>query len=227
MTRSIRCAMAALVVALISIGPARAQQTISLVPADAPRWDAGGAVAWASRNQPRASGTSPEENWINAGSLSGSVGYHWTSHLTLEADVGTSSTARFYTYELVVPPDRTTPVYRSSEHGVKTTTGAGAVSYQFFENRWVHPFVVTGIEVSRERDRLESILPPIFTPGGRTDLPVTSTEFKTTNVVRPLAGGSFKFYVDERAFIKSDLRFTFDSRGPATSSWRVGIGFEF
>jgi Outer membrane protein beta-barrel domain len=200
-------------------------QTVSLVAPDMARWDASGSAGWFGRSE-----RSPEavrsETWVNAGSFAASLGYHWTPHLKFEAEAATSSTASFYTFESLTTPDRSSPTFRSREHAVKTTSATGRVVYQFFENRWVHPFVTAGVEVSRDRDRIETLIPPVA-PSGPFSQPVTELETRSTTSARPVFGGGFKFYVAERAFIRTDTRFSFGRDGVANSSWGAGIGFDF
>jgi hypothetical protein len=200
-------------------------QKVSLVPSDDPRWEASGSAGWFGRSR-TSSETDRGDTWSTAGSFAASLGYHWTPHLKFEGEVATSSTASFYTFESVMLPGRSTPTFRSSEHGVKTTSATGRVVYQFFDNRWVHPFVIAGVEVARDRDRIETIIPPV-SPATPFSPPVIELKTQTTNSVRPVFGGGFKFYVAERAFIRTDTRFSFDGDGLANSSWVAGIGFDF
>jgi opacity protein-like surface antigen len=218
--------MTAVVIALFPASSAVAQQAISLVPADAPRWEFAASAGWLGRPQTRSTGFFADDIWLNAGSVAASLGYQWAPHLQFTGEVATSSDGRFYTYEPVTVPGRPTPIFDSREHGVRTTTASGAVAYQFFDNRWVHPFVAAGVEVAHERDRIESFVQPIL-PDGRTGVPIPSVETKTTRAVRPMLGGGVKFYVAERAFISTDVRLSFGRDGVATSSWRSGVGFDF
>jgi opacity protein-like surface antigen len=221
------CAITVLVIALCPVSSAVAQQAISLVPADTPRWQVAAGAGWFGRAQTRSTGLFVDDIWLNAGSVAASIGYQWAPHLNLTGEVGTTSNGSFYTYEPVTVPGRPTPVFQSREHGVQTRTVSAAVQYQFFENRWIHPFVAAGVEIAHERDRIESIVQPILGPDGRAGIPVPSVETKTTRAVRPTLGGGFKFYVTERAFIDTGVRFSFDRDGLVSSSWRSGVGFDF
>jgi len=225
--RLIWCAITAVVVALFPASPAMAQRAISLVPPDSPRWDVAGSAGWLGQTRTRSNGPFVDDIWLNAGAVAGSIGFQWAPHLKLTGDIATSSNGRFYTYEPVTVPGRPAPIYRSLEHGVRTTAASGSVAYQFFDNRWVHPFVAAGVEIAQEHDRIESILQPILGPDGRADVPIPSIETRTTTAVRPTSGGGFKFYVAERAFVSTDIRFSFDRRGLVSSSWRSGVGFDF
>ncbi len=218
-------AVAAMAIALSWTIPATAQtRPVSLTPADAPRWDVAGHVGWLGLN---GDGAAPTWNsgWFDAGSVGANAGYYWTQHLKLEADLATSSSARFYTAEPLVAAGR--QVFRSREHAVTVTSAGTSLAYQFFENRWVHPFLAAGLEVARERDRVESFLPPVIGPDGRAPVPAPSLETNTAYVVRPMLSGGFKVYMGERAFLKTEVRSTVDGGGAATFSWRGGIGVDF
>jgi len=219
------CATAMLVGALVFTRSAAAQ-TISLVPADTPRWDVGGTVGWLGRTERSAVGTFRDGTWLNAGSFGASLAYHWNPHLIVEGEVATSSSASFYSLESVAVSGRSTPTFLSREHHVKTTGGSASIVYQFFENRWVHPFLTAGVESVRNRDRIETFA-PLPTPAAPFSVPTIASETKTADAVRPLFGGGFKFYVTERAFIRTDVRFAFDGPGLASTTWRSGIGVDF
>jgi hypothetical protein len=58
-------------------------------------------------------------------------------------------------------------------------------------------------------------------------MPGAATEFATTYTARPLLYTGFKWYVSERAFVRSDLRSSFSKDRAESVTWRVGIGFDF
>ena len=221
----LRSAIAAVAIALVSAAPSAAQtSSVSLQPADAPRWDVTGHAAWLGVHRTNAE-PAWSNGWFDAGAFGASTGYYWTSHLKLEADVATSTRANFFTVEPVASSGRT--IFRSQEHRLTATTAGVNVAYQFFENRWVHPFVAAGVEVARERDRVESNLPPVIGPDGRAPFPLPTVETTTSYAVRPTLGGGFKFYVGEHAFVKTEIRSTVDGTGAATFAWRGGVGIDF
>ena len=227
MNRLFCSALTAFVLTLLAASSATAQQAISLVPSHPSRWDVAGSAGWFGSTRTRSTGLFEEETWVNAGSFAASIGYGLVPHLKLTGEIATSSNGSFYSYEPTVVPGRTAPIFLSREHAIRTTTASGGVAYQFFENRWVHPFVTAGLEFAQERDRIESIVQPILGPDGRADVPVPTVETKTTNAARPLVGGGVKFYVAERAYISTDVRFSFGRDGLVASSWRSGVGFDF
>jgi hypothetical protein len=44
---------------------------------------------------------------------------------------------------------------------------------------------------------------------------------------RPFLGTGFKWYVSERAFIRSDIRFVLDASGLDRAEWHTGLGLDF
>jgi hypothetical protein len=115
------------------------------------------------------------------------------------------------------------PYYQLRSYGFRRTTVAPSLAYQFFENRWVHPFLGAGIEGIREAEQLDVQLVP---PGGpRPSLPTRETRVRYS--ARPFITGGVKFYVSERAFIRTDMLSTFSSGGAESAVWRIGAGVDF
>jgi len=111
----------------------------------------------------------------------------------------------------------------------ESTVGATGV-YQFLDNQWVHPFVGAGLEVARERHVAES-LPSSVQRLPTTALPLTLRPVPAIdNVsysVRPVVTGGFKFYVSQRAFVRTEVRTSFSTDRPLAIQWRGGVGIDF
>jgi hypothetical protein len=58
-------------------------------------------------------------------------------------------------------------------------------------------------------------------------VPGAPTEFATHYGARPVVGTGFKWYVSERAFVRSDLRSAISRDRAESVTWRVGVGFDF
>jgi hypothetical protein len=214
-------AAAALATALFTALPAAAQSAaVVLTPAGAPRIDVAGQVAWLGQH------AISTDDWFGAGAFSLSGGYYVTPHIKVEGDFATAGRASFYSDEFIATPGAPYPVYRPLEHEVSLTTASGAVAYQLFENRWVHPFLAAGVEVAHTRDRTD--VPPFvsYDPRGPA-VPVPPAQTTTSYAVRPMVTGGFKFYIAPRAFVRTDLRWTFERSSAATVAWRGGIGIDF
>jgi hypothetical protein len=81
--------------------------------------------------------------------------------------------------------------------------GAG-LSWQFFENQWFHPSLGGGLDVVGERE----------------------AGVGTTTTVRPFVSTGFKWYVNERAFARSDFRVSFYDGAAAHVTWTAGLGVD-
>jgi hypothetical protein len=222
-------ARAAIVLAALFIAAEAAAQNrpiVTLSPMDPARWDAAGTIGWFGANQ--APLAQRWNDWSDSASFGLSTGYYLTPHLKLEVDAGTTMSAAVDAVEQI-DVGSPFPVFRSRRLFFRSTALSTGLTYQFLENAWFHPFVGIGIEGSRERTRIES--QPLFVPlpGGRpgTVAPAPPPEIVTTYTARPVVSGGFKWYVAERAFIRSDLRSSFSAEHAETVTWRVGIGFDF
>jgi hypothetical protein len=216
-----------LLAALLVASPAAAQQppVISLVPDDPARWDAAGFVGWRGGNK---SDIAPEWNeWFDAATFGAEVGYHLTPHLRVELDASATTDGTVFIQEPIVVPNQPFPLYRYGEYRFRTTSVAAGALYQFGENRWFHPFLGGGVETVRERARfeLDQQWPCAGLPCAPFPLPVEET---VSYRAFPFATGGFKWYMTERAFVRSDLRSTFSrARGVDAVTWRIGIGADF
>lgn len=189
-------------------------QTISVSPAAPSRWDAGGSVGWFGGNEE--STLNDWDDWYDAGTGSLEVGRYWGTHLKTEVSLSTSSEGETYS-QTQVPGGTTFPLYRFTRHFFQTTQLAGSAVYQFGENSWVHPFAGGGVLVNWEEERRE-IQDPRLSP---------VVENYRTTVVRPFVTGGFKFYVHERAYIRTDVQAAFRPKGMEQLTWRGGVGFDF
>ena len=215
--------------ALMTAIPAGAQDApvVSLTPENRARWDVAGQVGWLGGNK---SDIGPAwDEWYEAASFGGSLGYYWTPNVKLEVDVSTSTEGRIFTQEPIALPGQPLPIFRSREHLFRSTVVAGGgLGYQFLENAWFHPFVAGGVEVARETVRIET--PPMFLLGRGWpvgELLAEPTERRTSYAVRPFLAAGFKWYVSERAFIRSDVRTSISSSRAESVVWRGGVGFDF
>jgi hypothetical protein len=193
---------------------------VSLADPDPPGWDAFGHVAWLTVDK---RDIAPDWNsWYDVATFGGSVGRFVGRHVKLEFDAATSSHAEIYTEEMVSAPP--TPFFVSRQNRFRMTTLSAGASYQFFDNRWFHPVIGGGIESGRETRRIETMPYPFRPP---VVVPALAEGTSTTWRTRPFVTTGFKAYVAERAFIRSDVRTTFDGDGVGQVSWRTGVGFDF
>jgi hypothetical protein len=219
MNRARALALAALV--LCGVPPASAQdQLVTMFTPDTQRrWDAAGFVGWRGVNK---SELAPSWNeWYDAAAFGISAGRYLTPHLKIDLDLSTTSVGRVESQDFLTTPG-TVPYYYFREYRFRRTTLAPALVYQFFENRWVHPFLGVGVEGVRETQRLEIDIVP-----GRGPLSMPAQESDVSYRARPFLTGGLKFYVSERGFIRTDVVSAFSSDGAESAVWRVGAGVDF
>jgi hypothetical protein len=196
---------------------------VVLAPAAFPRWDLAGHVAYLTLDK---SAFAVEWNdWSDAAAGAISAGYYWTRHLKLEADLFASTAGDVYSLRQLTVPGAAFPLVLYRRHVFQTSGASAGVSYQFLDNRWVHPFAGVGLEAARQRETIVSADPvlPQRPPG--TDLPPTGST--VTWLARPYLTTGAKFYVSQNVFISSGVRAAFDRRGLAAASWRTGVGVDF
>jgi len=221
--------------ASLAASPSSAQDRVpasalTLLPADASRWDASAHVTWLGQHLPDSSGW---DRWYQVAVGGASVGYYFTPHLKTEFDIGTSTQGKSYSVEPVpappgpIPPGTVFP-FLQRDHEFRLTAASAGLSAQFFENTWFHPFLSVGVEFVRERERIDVTLPFVPPRDPRAPpIPQTSTETNVRYDARPFVGTGFKVYVSERTFIRSDLRASWSSDGVAGLAWRNGVGVDF
>ena len=200
---------------------------VTLTPENRARWDAAGQIGWLGVNK---SELAPDWNdWYDAASFTGSAGYYWTPHLKAELDISTTTQGDIYTYEPLLVPGDSYPYPRPVQDFFRATAVSAGLAYQFFENQWFHPFIGTGVEAVAESSRRNLAQQLIPGRGGIPPIlqPAQTTEWQTAVTARPFVLGGFKWYVSERAFVRTDLRSSFSSDGWKSVVWRAGVGFDF
>jgi hypothetical protein len=220
MNRACATALAALVLCRVAPAAAQDQLVTTFVPDAQRRWDAAWFVGWRGVDK---SQVAPEwDEWYDVAAFSASAGHYLTPHVKIDLDVSTTTTGRVYGQEQFGIPGPF-PYFQLRSYGFRRTTVAPSLAYQFFENRWVHPFLGAGIEGIREAEWLDvQVLPP----GGPRPSPPTR-ENRVRYSARPFITGGVKFYVSERAFIRTDMLSTFSSGGAESAVWRIGAGVDF
>jgi len=200
---------------------------VTLTPASASRWDVAAHVTWLGERLE--DGAVEWDRWYEVASGGASAGYYWTTHLKLELDVAASTTGRSYSIEPIPVAGPSAPFLRQRDHHFRATTASAGLSYQFLENAWFHPFMGAGVELLRERERVETTFPIVSTRDPRAPIAIPSPAEEThiRHTARPFVAGGFKAYMSERAFIRTDLRMSWSTDGLAAVGWRTGIGVDF
>ena len=203
--------------ALLALAPdASAQQPVPVAAIG--RWDVAGQLALLNRNKTELG--SRWDHWYEAPLIQGSAGHYWTPHFKTELEIATSGQGTIGVEENL----------RYREHTLRESTVGATAVYQFLDNQWVHPFVGAGLEVARERHVAES-LPSSIERFPTTALPLTLRPVPAIDSVsysvRPVVTGGFKFYVSQRAFVRTEVRTSFSTDRPLAIQWRGGVGIDF
>jgi hypothetical protein len=108
---------------------------------------------------------------------------------------------------------------------------AAAATWQFRDNEWVHPFVQAGVSADFDRATVRSWEQFYYGDIRSGQAPVRVADAvvegpNTTHVLRGLVGAGAKVYVSERAFVRSDARWTF-GRDSHNLAFRAGMGVDF
>ena len=230
MTTRLLAAGAILAAAFFTTTSADAQTTgtVTLAPERPARWDVAGYAGWLGVDKSEVVDNGWND-WYDAAAFTASAGHYLTPHLKAEADVTTATRAELYTYDTIPVPADAFPYSRSRRHFFRYRAASAGVSYQFFENTWFHPFVGAGVDVVHEsaRTELAHTVVSFRDPRPPVILPAVSTEWEASVTARPFATAGFKWYVAEKAFIRSELRSSFSSKGGESVVWRAGVGFDF
>lgn len=168
------------------------------------------------------------DQWSQAvsGGLSG--GFYWTDNLKTEVEVVSAGGGdAAYVEDARIPGVPFARIY--SHHHFANVVASVGQAYQFGRNAWFHPFVAAGIDVDRQHDRGERDAQSIALGVGPSPRPIVIPPLTTTKTevrVRPYASTGFKAYFNERAFFRTDIRFSARD-GLEQVVWRLGIGIDF
>jgi hypothetical protein len=202
-------------------------QSVPITPPGAKRWDAAVSVGWLGGNK---SDIGEDWNdWYDTFAASVDAGRYWGPHLKTEAGFTFTTDGTVFSHEVIPLPGQPYPVFIPREHRFRLRAATVSAAWQFFENQWVHPFLLAGAQFGSERERSVSRNDGFYGIDPRAPVaappapPVDRTRFS----VRPFAGGGAKFYVNERGFLRTDVTLAWDGGGIAQAAWRAGIGIDF
>jgi hypothetical protein len=207
--------------------PASAQdvqiRSHSLVPATFPRWDAGGSIGLLSvtTSESRKSWN----GWDQNAEYRFDLGRYWTTHLKTDVAVTTNNMWSDWRSErLPVPGVPTAYAYTQIDRqwfGV-----APAVTWQFRENTFMHPYVSGGVKVSVLEEH--SFRDATTQRSGAISYPVPGLDERRTLVLaRPFVAGGFKSYINRSVFVRTEGRVAFAQDGVRQVSAVIGVGVDF
>ena len=171
---------------LLGVAAVAAQPAAPPAPApeeSIPRWDVGGFFGWrTARVDDTYNGS---DRWDSRFVYGATAGYYLTPNIKAEVDVSLTPRSRYDEFLPRQVPGAPYPLYFRVDHRVVTTSVAGMLIYQFFENESFHPFLGAGAGVISIRDRITTARQSqVFTrtPGG----PVEVVEISGAGTGQPL-----------------------------------------
>ena len=210
------------IVLALSASPALAQEPAAT---RMPKWDVGVTAGFFQANPPTVVTTPYGDDWYHTGRYGIAVGRYWTAHLKTEIEFAATSEGNRYIQRLATVPGIGTVPYATREYFSQQQASARLV-WQFFDNRWVHPYVMAGVGADIERRR-EFFWEQLHYPT-RVRIVDQHEEGPFTNYsAAAVAGIGTKFYVSQQAFINSLFQMTWTGRSSKTVSFLAGIGMDF
>jgi hypothetical protein len=199
------------------------QSPRSLVPVTFPRWDAGGSLGFLAITTSDTRGAWP--GWEQKADYRFDLGHYWTTHLKTEVAVTTSNPWTDYeSEEITIGGVPRAYAYNNIDRHLHTV--APAVTWQFRENTFMHPYVSGGVKVgvlTEHRYRNDDSY-----RFGNVSVPVPDLDERRTLVLaRPFVAGGFKSYITRAVFVRSEGRVAFAQDGARHVSLGVGIGLDF
>ena len=208
---------------------AEAQTTLAEAAADRPRVEINvGAGAMMARGEH----TPPHYNdWFSEGRYTASIGYYWTENFKTEIEFAHSGQGMNYSQEWVRVPGSGTPFLLNVEQFHRLQQISLRMVWQFYENKWVHPYVNGGI--SLDMDRTRSHVPEQFYYPG-------DPRVNPRQLVRPESmsnsryeygpgasfGGGAKFYMSPKTYLNTGAQFSLGDPFK-TVTLLAGLGVEF
>lgn len=201
-------------------------------PPERDAWDVAATAGLFAGYRPRADGiTGFQELWFQNVQGGITLGRYLTPHVKLEVDATTTTSGTQFRERLITLPGAPYPFPIASEITTSVTSLGAALTWQFRDNEWVHPFVQAGLVSDFDRVTVRTWEqftygtpevggPPRRAIAERIDGPTT------TRAVRALVGGGAKFYLTPEAFVRADGRWWFD-RDRQNVVARLGVGIDF
>jgi hypothetical protein len=196
-----------------------------------PQWDIAGTAGLFGSHSPDAESRRHIDDWFQAAQGGLIVGRHVATHLKVEIDASATTNGRQYVEWQVTVPGFPYPYPLVAELRTSVRSLGAALTWQFGDNDWVHPFVRAGVSADFEREHTRTWDQVIYSTGpGGVSVPnrVAGPEAgsRTTTTARVTAGGGAKFYVSPRVFVRSEGMLAW-GRARQNLTLRVGLGLDF
>lgn len=149
---------------------------------------------------------------VPMGSWNAEFGRYWTSHLKTTVGVTTAGQSEYAGPYAVYSYQRTE---------TKPAAYSASVTYQFFDNAFVHPYIVGGARFASYTTTTTIFLP-------RAPYTMTTVAGRAALDTRPTIGGGVKSYFGNgRAFMRTELLMAVNPHGAQHAVLTIGAGVDF
>lgn len=167
-------------------------------------------------------------DWGGGAAVQVDAGRYWNSHLKTEVSFAALTGRSEYQSHQIPIPGGVASAPLNTEVARKQV--AAAVTYQFLDNVYAHPYVSAGVRASFH-DRHTVRFPFAYLPfvgTGVSTIPIPPFESRDREVLtRPYVAAGFKSYFNERSFIRSELSTAYADSGISQWTLRLGFGVDF
>jgi opacity protein-like surface antigen len=168
-----------------------------------------------------------DDYWQAGLGVQADVGRYWTSHLKTELSFAYLTGHETYGSDIVPVPNGVGQAFYQTD--VARKYFGAAVTYQFLDNVFAHPYVSAGVRTSIfDRHKVRNPSAWVSDRFLSREYPIPPLDTRDRDVqTRPYVAAGFKSYFDERTFIRSELSTAFSDRGPVHWALRLGFGIDF
>ncbi len=211
-------------VLILLVAPARADAQT--------KWDIAGIAGLFAGHSPEPDVRSYQQDWFRTGQGGVIIGRHVTANLKVELQASRTGEGTQFIQRFVSIPGVASPYPVGAEAHTSTTSVATVVTWQFFENQWIHPFVQAGVAAEFDRRLVNTWAQDYYSGDPRQGgivIPIaeeTAQGRDITSAARAVIGGGAKLYVSPRLFVRTEGRATIGHRRQHVS-FRVGFGVDF
>ena len=199
------------------------QSAIGIAPLALPKWDISSSLGILD------AGRREEDPFSNDETVAWNldVGHYLTPHLKLDAGLMLTPTQ---TVGRRVGPINGLPrefqYFEWALATVRPTSVSAAVTYQFRDNEFVHPYLSAGVRTIWQAEHTFRAAQTIRPRG--VDIAIPGVDARTTSVIaRPFVALGCKSYFNSRVFMRPEVLVAFGRSGYSHSTWRIGAGVDF
>lgn len=209
---------------------AAAAQTSKPVATESTPWDVALLVGLLSAHT-APPGEDQYDDWFHVAEVGVVTGRHLSPQLKIEVEFSASEEGRQLVWRTLAVPGAPYRAGYSAYQRPSLRQLGGAITWQFFDNQWIHPFVQAGLFANHDRVRThirQQTLNP-FNPRPPTT-PIATIgprdEEMTSTTLRGMVGAGAKLYVSPRVFFRIGGRVIAGSRHQHITL-RLGAGLDF